>query len=115
MTINEILKDFTVGGERIPVNRLHYDGKSETYITFTLYDEQPSLYADDKVQATTLYYDFDVYTKGNYIPIVKALKKILIKNGFMWVGDNGEDYNPETKQYHKSCEFYIESEEEING
>lgn len=115
MTIKEILEDFTVDGEKIPVSRLHYEGKPETYITYTLYDEQPSLHGDDEVQATTLYYDFDIYTKGNYIPIVKALKKILINNGFMWAGDNGEDYNPETKQYHKSCEFYIESEEKIDG
>lgn len=115
MTIEEILNGFEVNGESIPISRLNYDGKSKTYITYMLYDEKPGLHGDDEVQETILYYDFDIYTIGNYKPIVKALKQKLIESGFMWVGDNGEDYNPETKQYHKSCEFYIESEENING
>ena len=59
------------------------------------------------------YYDFDIYTKGNYKPIEKALKALLESAGFMWeVERTSEDmYEDDTKYYHKTLCFSIERSE----
>ena len=56
---------------------------------------------------------FDIYSKGNYRPIIKALKALLESAGFMWeVERSSEDmYEDDTKYYHKTLCFSIERSE----
>ena len=111
--IEKTLSDFTVNGKKIPVKFLRYNGNEETYITYMETDADSVLHGDDELLNYIEYYDFDIYTKGNYKPIVKELKALLESAGFMWeVERSSEDmYEDDTKYYHKTLCFSIERSE----
>lgn len=111
--IEKTLSDFTVNGKKIPVKFLRYNGNEETYITYMMTDADSVLHGDDELLNYIEYYDFDIYTKGNYRPIIKELKGLLESAGFMWeVERTSEDmYEDDTKYYHKTLCFSIERSE----
>jgi len=115
--IETIFTDFQVNGQNIPVSFLRYTGKSTTYITYQLTDMDNSFSGDDELLGYIDYYDFDIYSKGNYFPIVESVKKILKQNGFMFQPSrsSGDLYEPDTGYFHKTLCFAIEREEINNG
>ncbi len=114
--MNELIKtiftDFTVDGVTIPVKFLRYDGKSTTYITYQQTDMDNSFSGDDNLLGYVDYYDFDIYSKGNYEAIIESVKTILTDNGFMWQPgrSSGDRYEDEAGYYHKTLCFAIERE-----
>lgn len=111
--IEKTLSGFTVNGKKIPVKFLRYNGRSETYITYMMTDADSVLHGDDELLNYVEYYDFDIYSKGNYKPIEKALKALLKSVGFMWEPDRSSEdmYEDDTKYYHKTLCFSIERSE----
>lgn len=111
--IEKTLKGFIVNGKEIPVKFLRYNGNEETYITYMMTDAESALHGDDELLNYIEYYDFDIYTKGNYKPIIKALKALLTSVGFMWEPDRSSEdmYEDDTKYYHKTLCFSIERSE----
>lgn len=112
-TIETIFQDFTVDGKVIPVAFLRYNGKSTTYITYELENQDGALAADDEIIGNVDYYDFDVYSKGNYLAIIDSLKEILKQNGFTWqpTRSSGDMYEDDTGYYHRTLNFAKEREE----
>lgn len=108
--IEQILANFEVGGVSIPVAFLRYTGKSTTYVTYQQTDAQNPLNGDDELENYIDFYDFDIYSKSNYIPIVEALKTILKANGFVWqpTRSSGDMFEDDTGYYHKTLSFSIE-------
>lgn len=108
--IEKTLSDFTVSDKKIPVKFLRYNGNEETYITYMMTDADSVLHGDDELLNYIEYYDFDIYTKGNYKPIIKALKGLLKSVGFMWEPERSSEdmYDDDTKFYHKTLCFSIE-------
>lgn len=115
--IETIFTNFQVNGQSIPVSFLRYDGKSTTYITYELMDMDNSFSGDDELLGYVDYYDFDIYSKGNYFPIVESVKSLLKANGFMWQPSrsSGDLYEDDTGYFHKTLNFAIEREELNNG
>lgn len=115
--IETIFTNFQVNGQSIPVSFLRYDGKSTTYITYELMDMDNSFSGDDELLGYVDYYDFDIYSKGNYFPIVESVKSLLKANGFMWQPSrsSGDLYEDDTGYFHKTLNFAIEREEINNG
>lgn len=114
--IEEILKNFTVNGKIIPVQFLLYTGNQDTYITYMNTNTGNTFYTDDEITNYVEYYDFDIYSKGNYLEIVKELKKILKQNGFIWQPSmtSSDLYEDDTGYFHKTLCFAIERSV-ING
>ena len=112
--IERIFTDFSVSGVSVPIAFLHYEGHGEPYIVYMNMDADNSLTGDDGLIGYVDYYDFDVYAKGNYYPIIEAMKKILIENGFVWqVSRSSSDmWDSDTGYYHKTLNFAIVREEE---
>lgn len=112
--IEKIFADFKVDNKSIPVSFLKYDGKKETYIIYQNINIDGSLSGDDEIIGYIDYYDFDIYSKGNYFKIVEEVKKIMKANGFMWQLSNssGDMYEDDTGYYHKTLCFAIERMEE---
>lgn len=108
--IEQIFANFTVNGEEIPVAFLRYDGKKTTYMTYQLTDSNDPFSGDDELQNYVDFYDFDIFSTGNYLPIVEAVKTILKDNGFRWqpTRSSGDMYEDETKLYHRTLSFSIE-------
>lgn len=115
--IETIFTNFQVNGQSIPVSFLRYDGKSTTYITYELMDMDNSFSGDDELLGYVDYYDFDIYSKGNYFPIVESVKSLLKANGFIWQPSrsSGDLYEDDTGYFHKTLNFAIEREEMNNG
>lgn len=111
-TINTIFKNFQVNGVLIPVAFLRYEGHEKTYITYMETDKDNSFSGDDELLGYVSYYDFDVYSKGNYLDIVEEVKKLMKANGFMWQPsrDSADMYETDTGYYHKTICFAKERE-----
>lgn len=106
--IERIFKEFMC-----PVSFLFYGGKATTYVTYQQTDADSTLCGDNELLNYVDYYDFDIYSKGNYFPIIEAVKKILTANGFMFQPSrsSGDMYETDTKYYHKTLCFAIERSE----
>lgn len=111
--IEQIFKDFEVDGVKIPVSFLRYSGKSTTYITYQLISSGDSFSGDDELINYVDHYDFDIYSKGNYFPIIDSVKKILKDNGFVWDPSmsSGDIFEDDTGYYHKTLNFAYLREE----
>lgn len=98
----------------VPVSFLFYDGHEHSYVTYQETDAGEVMHADDNVVNYVDYYDFDVYVngkeRGNYFPIISAIKEIMESIGFMWepTRDSGDLYEPDTGYFHKTICFSTE-------
>lgn len=111
--IESILAGLTVDGVEIPVAYMFYEGHGEPYVVYMQQDADGSLSGDDDLIGYVDYYDFDVYAKGNYLNIVKALKAVLKENGFVWQPSRSSSdmYETDTGYYHKTLNFAYLKEE----
>ena len=111
--IESILSNFTVDGVEIPVSFLFYEGHGEPYVVYMQQDADGSLSGDDELVGYVDYYDFDVYSKGNYVNIIESLKQILKNNGFVWQPSRTSQdfFETDTGYYHKTLNFAILKEE----
>lgn len=105
--IKKLFENFTVDGVKIPVAFLRYKGTSETYITYMQTFIDNTFITDDDLEAYVVNYDFDVYTKGNYLRIIEEMKKILEANGWDWqpMDDSPDFYESDTGYFHKTVCF----------
>lgn len=107
--IMSIFNGFTVDGVSIPVKYLYYLGHGEPYIVWMQEDADNSLTGDDTLLGYADYYDFDIYSKGNFLKIIEAVKELLTANGFVWqVSKSSADmFETDTGYYHKTLNFGI--------
>lgn len=112
--IELIFQDFVVDNVEIPVEFLEYNGKSTDYITYQNVDIDNVLSGDDEILYYVMYYDFDIYTKGDYTNIVKSVKEKLKENGFVFQPSKSSNdlYEVDTGYYHKTICFAKEKKEE---
>lgn len=111
--IQSIFKNFEVDGVKIPMAFLQYNGHANTYITYLETDIAGPLSADDELVGYVDYYDFDVYSKGNYKNVIEQLKATLKEHGFTWQPSRSsrDMYETDTGYYHKTLCFAIHKEE----
>lgn len=111
--IEKIFEDFEINGEAIPVKFMRYEEHGEPYVTYQQIDCESSLSADDELIGYVEYYDFDIYSKGNYTKIIDEIKKILKKYDFVWQPSRSSTdmYETDTGYYHKTLNFAILKEE----
>ena len=107
--IETLFKDFAVDGVKIPVSFLYYEGHGEPYITYMQTDADNSYSGDDELLGYADYYDFDIYSKGDYTNIVKSVKALLKANDFVWQPSrsSADMYETDTGYYHKTLSFAI--------
>ena len=107
--IETIFNGFMVDGVEIPVSFLFYDGHKDTYITYMQTDADGSYSGDDELLGYADYYDFDIYSKGDYTNIVKSVKSLLKGNNFTWQPSrtSSDMYETDTGYYHKTLCFSI--------
>lgn len=105
--IKALFADFTVDGEPIAVAMLFYKGHGEPYMVYTQYDTDNSYSADDEIEGYVTYFDFDIYSKGNYLAIVKEVKRKLKSIGWTWQvsRDSPAMFDVDTGYFHKTLCF----------
>lgn len=115
--IETIFKNFTVDNKKIPVSFVRYTGTETTYITYQLIQMNDSLSADNSIINYVDYYDFDIYSKGNYLNILESVKSLLGQNGFIWQPSmsSGDMFEDDTKYFHRTlCFAYMRNNESNN-
>ncbi len=95
----------TVDKTDIPVEFVEYIGNSEDYIVYYDDGDEPFFISDDEIAYIQHNLSFHIYTKGNYLKIVKELKKIMENHNYKWLGDDGDLYEPDTKYHHFIINF----------
>lgn len=111
--IEQIFENFTVDGVKIPVSFMFYEGHGEPYITYMNEDADNSFSGDDELLGYVLYYDFDVYSTGNFFNIIESIKEKLKENGFVWQPSRSSQdfFEVDTGYYHKTLNFaYLKGE-----
>ena len=98
-------ENLIIGGEKIPVAHLRYQGTSKKFVTWTITGESPALSANDEDLCSICSVDVDVFSEGNYLDIIKEIKRKMKNNDWVWVEDSAEMYEEDTKLYHKTCSF----------
>ncbi len=91
----------------IPISFLHYTGNAETYLTYYTWREEPDNYYDDEHHTEISYGTINVFSKGNFKPILNEVKKILQQNGFSWTDNGPEDFEDDTGYYHVPVNFQV--------
>lgn len=111
--IETIFANFTVDEVSIPVTFMYYQGHGEPYVVYMQMDADNSISGDDELIGYVDYYDFDVYSKGNYTKIIESIKTLLKQNGFVWQPSrsSADMYETDTGYYHKTLNFAIPREE----
>ena len=105
--IETLFKDFTVNGVSIPVSLLFYEGHGEPYVVYMQYDKDNSYSSEDEISGYVTYYDFEVYSKSNYLAIIEQIKTILKGAGWTWQPrrDSPDFFDKDTGYFHKTICF----------
>lgn len=103
--IKAIFKDFKVNDKSIPVKHLKYKGNSKTFVTWSIISERPVLSACDEDLYSVVEVDIHIFSDGNYLDIIKEVKKLMKNNEWLWVEDSSEMYEEDTELYHKTITF----------
>ena len=109
MNVNEVILA-ALSDVRVPVHFQTYSGKAETYITFFTYLEQTEQHADDEVKVTGYYSQIDIWSKADYINVVKEVHNRMKNAGFRKI-QFYDLYEKDAKLYHKVMRYFIEKEE----
>lgn len=105
--IETLFNDFTVNGVSIPVSLLFYEGHGEPYVIYMQYDKDNSYSSEDEISGYVTYYDFEVYSKSNYLEIIEQIKRILKGAGWTWQPrrDSPDFFDKDTGYFHKTICF----------
>lgn len=102
----------TLSSLSVPVSFMFYEGSEDSYVTYMQLDKAGTLAGDDTILGCVQYYDFDVYSKGNYLEIIKKLIELLTAAGWTYQPsrDSPDMYERDTKFFHKTICMAKESE-----
>ena len=108
--MNEELKQIfgdaiVVGNKKIPTAHIKYKGKETTFVVWTIISDAPALSGDNEQLYSIASVDVDVYSKGNYLSVLKEIKRLMKHNEWVWVGDSVEMYEDDTGLYHITASF----------
>lgn len=100
--ILEALKDLGV-----PVLYGWYDESlNKTHITFFTFSEIPEDYSDDDYENLESYIQIDIWSRENVESLKRQVKKAMKNKDFRYT-DGRDQFETDTKLYHKALRFYI--------
>ena len=103
--IEKMFKGFKIDGKRVPISYLQYFGTDDVYLTYYTWNEKPELFFDDDYDTEVCFGTIDIWSKGNFKPIVELVKQKLKENGFNWTDNGAEMYEPDTSYFHVPVNF----------
>lgn len=106
MNLNRLIRD-TLTPLGVPVSFANYNLTADTYIVFIEYNQASRMNADDEELLTKHFFQVDVFSKGNYLQLVKDVKQRMKEAGFGRMFES-ETYEEEMKMYRKILRFNYE-------
>ncbi|WP_078428766.1 hypothetical protein [Alkalihalobacterium alkalinitrilicum] len=89
----------------VPVSFAQYNNTADTYIVFLEYNQAPWLSADDQEMFTKHFLQVDVFSEGNYLQLVKDVKRLMKEAGFGRMFES-ETYDDEMEKFRKIIRFH---------
>ena len=84
----------------VDVERNRYTGSSNEFITFQIIYAHELDFSDDENSGTEFIYGVDVYSKSNFIVLMRRTICKLKESDFYEITISPEDYESETGYYH---------------
>lgn len=103
MNLNKLIID-TLNPLGVPVAFANYNQTADTYIVFIEYNQVPQLNADDNELITKYLFQVDIFSRTNYLQLVKDVKEQMKKAGFIRLLEF-ETYEDEMQMYRKTFRF----------
>lgn len=102
----------TLANLGLPVSFMFYEGNADAYITYMQTEKDSTLAGENEILGCVQYYDFDIYSKGNYLSIINNLIQALTSVGWTYQPsrDSADIYDRDTKFFHKTICMAKESE-----
>lgn len=94
----------------LPVERMKFTGKADTYLTWQTIAGQEISFADDENEEYEHYYRVDLFSKFNYVEKLVKLRRILRSAGFYGTQVVAEQYETDTGLFHASVNTYFMEE-----
>lgn len=92
---------------KVPYNFMFYEGADDTYITYQKQSADDALAGDDQVIGDVVYYDVDIYSRGNYLTLIDSV--ITLFEGAGWTyqpsRESPDMYETDTKYFHRTLCF----------
>lgn len=107
MNVNKLIMD-TLKPLGYPVASMRYNNTADTYIVFLEYNQASRINADDVEIMTKHFYQVDVFSSGNYLQLVKDVKKLMKEAGFGRMFES-ETYDDDMKKFRKILRFNYET------
>lgn len=107
MNLNKLIMD-TLKPLGIPVAFGNYNQAEDTYIVFIEYNQAPQINADDDEIITKHFFQVDVFSRNNYLQLIKDVKRLMKQAGFGRMFES-ETYDDDMKMYRKILRFNYES------
>lgn len=79
---------------------------NDTHITFCYMSDTDTQHSDDTNEAEEYYIQVDVWDREDCFLLKRKVKKLLKNAGFTYFAGN-DDYEQDTKLYHKAARFYF--------
>lgn len=92
----------TLASLGVPVERLRFTGKADTYLTWRTISGNERNFADDENEEYEHFYRIDLFSRENYVEKLVELREALKTAGFYGTSVNAEQYEKDTKYYHAS-------------
>lgn len=114
--VKKIYDSLINGGINIPIQYGWYDKNiKDTHITYLILLEVPENKSDDDIESLSYHVQVDIWSKNDEIKLKNKIRRVLKKNDFIFI-ENKDDFEIDTKLYHKAMRFEIlidiEEEEE---
>ena len=93
----------------VPVGRLTFRGNANTFVTYQLVISAERDFSDDENAAEEYTYRIDLFSRVDYIALMRNTKRALKEAGFYGITFDPEVFEENTGYYHVPVEFkYME-------
>lgn len=101
-----------LAGLKVPLSYMFYEGDADTYVVYSQTGKDNSFAAEDQVIGCVIYYDFDIYSKSNYLALEKEIIETMVSAGWTYEPsrESPDFYERDTKFFHKTICLAKESE-----
>ena len=108
MNLNRLIMD-TLKPLGVPVAFGNYNQTADTNIVFVEYNQASRMNANDDEIITKHFFQMDVFSTGNYLQLVKDVKRLMKEAGFGRMFES-ETYDTDMKMFRKILRFNYENE-----
>lgn len=84
----------------VPFARMTYSGNAKAYITYQLVISAEREFSDDENASEEFTYRIDIFSRVDYIALLRRAKRALKAEGFYAISAEAELYESDTKFFH---------------